>query len=180
MKNISVIFFLFVIFCSQCYSQNNSTMIDNSTVKELDLTRYLGTWYEIARFPHSFEKDLVGVTATYSLKPNGKIKVVNQGHVKDLDGRLKIAEGKAKIPDKKEPGKLKVSFFLFFYSDYLVMELDQVNYDWVMLGSSSPKYFWILSRTPQMKKETYNMLIEKAKQRGYDLSKLILVKQPVK
>jgi lipocalin len=152
-------------------------MINNSTVKNLDLKRYLGTWYEIARFPHSFEKDLVGVTATYSLKPNGKIKVVNQGYDKSLDGTLKVAEGKAKIPDKNEPGKFKVSFFWFFYADYFVMELDQKNYEWVMIGSSSPKYFWILSRTPQMDDATYQMLLDNARGRGYDLSKLVKVEQ---
>jgi len=152
-------------------------MINTSTVKELDLNRYLGTWYEIARFNHSFEKDLVGVTATYSTKPDGKIKVVNKGYVKTLDGPLKVADGKAKMPDPKEPGKFKVSFFWIFYSDYNVLELDQANYNWVLIGSSSPRYLWILSRTPQMKTETYNMLVNKAKDRGYDVTKLLLVKQ---
>ena len=152
-------------------------MINNTTVKQLDLKRYLGTWYEIARFPHSFEKGLEGVTATYSLKPNGKIKVVNQGYKNSLDGPLQRAEGKAKIPDKNEPGKFKVSFFWIFYSDYLVMELDQKNYDWVMIGSSSPRYLWILSRTPEMKPEIFTMLVNKAKERGYEVSKLIRVKQ---
>lgn len=168
---------LLIIACSQHKPQKDTAMINNSTVKTLDLNRYLGTWYEIARFPHSFEKDLVGVTATYSLKPNGKIRVVNQGYEKTLDGTLKMAEGKAKIPDKKEPGKFKVSFFWFFYADYFVMELDQTNYEWVMIGSSSPKYFWILSRTPRMDSATYQMLLKKAEGRGYDLRKLIKVQQ---
>lgn len=168
---------ILILSCSRHKPQTDSVMINNSTVKQLDLNRYLGTWYEIARFPHTFEKDLVGVTATYSLKPNGKIKVVNQGYLKTLDGKLKVAEGKAKIPDKSEPGKFKVSFFLFFYADYYVMELDHINYNWVMIGSSSPRYLWILSRTPRMKPETYQMLLSKARNRGYDLSKLIEVKQ---
>ncbi len=178
MKYLSLLAGLILILsCSGPKAQTDSDMINSSTVKKLDLNRYLGTWYEIARFPHSFENDLVGVTATYSLKPNGKIRVVNQGRLKTLDGKLKVAEGKAKIPDPSEPGKFKVSFFLFFYADYYVMELDQVNYNWVMIGSSSPRYLWILSRTPQMKPEIYQMLLAKARSRGYDLSKLILVKQ---
>ena len=152
-------------------------MLDKNTVKELDLNRYLGTWYEIARFPHSFEKNLVGVTATYSLRDDGKIKVLNQGYKNTLDGELSVAEGKAKIPDKQEPGKLKVSFFWIFYADYFVLELDK-NYHYVMIGSSSPKYFWILSRTPQMSPEIYEMLLEKARQRGYNLDKLVKVEQP--
>lgn len=168
---------LLILSCSRHKAQTDLVMINNSTVKQLDLNRYLGTWYEIARFPHSFEKDLVGVTATYSLKPNGKIKVVNQGYLKTLDGKLKVAEGKAKIPDESEPGKFKVSFFLFFYADYYVMELDHINYNWVMIGSSSPRYLWIQSRTPRMKPETYRMLLSKARNRGYDLGKLIEVKQ---
>jgi lipocalin len=151
-------------------------MIDKTTVKELDINRYLGTWYEIARFPHSFEKNLVGVTATYSLRDDGKIQVINEGYKNTLDGKRSRAEGKAKIPDKQEPGKLKVAFFLFFYADYFVLELDE-NYQYAMIGSSSDKYFWILSRSPQMDSQTYEMLLEKARKRGYNLEKLIKVPQ---
>ncbi len=152
-------------------------MIDQTTVKELDLNRYLGTWYEIARFPHSFEKNLVGVTATYSLREDGKIEVLNQGFKNTLDGERSKAIGKAKIPDKLEPGKLKVSFFWIFYADYNVLELDE-NYQYVMIGSSSPRYFWILSRTPQMDPAVYDMLLDKARKRGYNLVKLYKVPQP--
>lgn len=151
-------------------------MIDKTTVKELDLNRYLGTWYEIARFPHSFEKNLVGVTATYSLRNDWKIKVVNRGYKNTLDGKLSEAVGKAKIPDPSKPANLKVSFFWIFYADYNVLELDE-NYQYAMIGSSSPKYFWILSRTPQMDAATYEMLLEKARKRGYNLEKLEKVPQ---
>ena len=154
----------------------NST--DTTTVKDLDIERYLGTWYEIARFPHSFEKGLAGVTASYSLRDDGKIRVINQGYRGSLEGRLSRAEGKAKIPDPANPARLKVSFFLFFYGDYYVLELDK-DYRWAMIGSSSPDYFWILSRTPRMDEEIYRMLLENAKRRGYDLSRLIRVEQPV-
>ncbi len=162
-----------------CASQMKKTqqIIDNSTISELDIQRYMGIWYEIARFPHSFEKDMVGVTATYTLKDDGKIEVINQGRKRSLDGKIKRAKGKAKIPDKSEPGKLKVSFFLFFYGDYYVLELDQENYQWVMIGSSSDKYFWILCRSPEMDPQIYRELLERAKQRGYDTSKLIQVVQ---
>lgn len=168
---------IFVLIFSFCGIQTQSKMIDKTTVKELDINRYIGTWYEIARFPHSFEKNLVGVTATYSLRDNGKIRVVNEGYKKTLDGKRSSAEGKAKIPNKKEPGKLKVAFFWNFYGDYYVLELDK-DYQWAMIGSSSDKYFWILSRTPQMDPDTYNMLLENARKRGYKLEKLIKVPQP--
>ncbi len=177
MRNLCLLLtfsFLFVLSCTD----TNSQMLDKTTVKELDLNRYLGTWYEIARFPHSFEKNLVGVTATYSLRDDGKIKVLNQGYKNTLNGELSVAEGKAKIPNKLEPAKLKVSFFWIFYGDYNVLELDE-NYQYVMIGSSTDKYFWILSRTPQMEPATYEMLLEKARKRGYNLEKLENVLQPI-
>lgn len=151
--------------------------VNTSTVEGLDIERYLGTWYEIARFPHSFEKNLVGVTATYSLREDGMIRVVNRGYRRSLDGKPSKAVGKAKIPDKDHPARLKVSFFLFFYADYYVLELDG-DYRWAMVGSSSPDYFWILCRTPQMDRETLGMLLENARRRGYDLDRLIMVEQP--
>ena len=119
---------------------------------------------------------MVGVTATYSLRDDGKIRVLNQGYKNTLNGELLVAEGKAKIPDPSEPGKLKVSFFWIFYGDYNVLELDE-NYQYVMIGSSSDKYFWILSRTPQMSPEIYEMLLDKARKRGYNLDKLVKVPQ---
>ena len=165
---------LWIVSCSNKLTMNS---IDTSTVENLDIDRYLGTWYEIARFPHSFEKDLVGVTATYSLRNDGKIRVVNQGFKGSLQGKPSRAEGKAKIPDPGNPARLKVSFFLFFYGDSYVLELDE-DYQWAMIGSSSPKYFWILSRTPQMDDRTYQSLLENARGRGYDLEQLIRVEQP--
>ena len=176
MQKIRLLLIISSLFILSCI-KSNSQMIDQTTVKELDLDRYLGTWYEIARFPHSFEKNLVGVTATYSLRNDGKIEVLNQGYKNTLDGERSKAVGKAKIPNKLEPGKLKVSFFWIFYADYFVLELDE-NYQYAMIGSSSDKYFWILSRTPQMAPEIYEMLLEKARKRGYKLDKLEKVPQP--
>lgn len=175
MKTPFILLIFSVLFIFSC-TNTNSQMLDNTTVKKLDLNRYLGTWYEVARFPHSFERNLVGVTATYSMREDGKIKVVNQGYKNTLDGKPSVAEGKAKIPNEAEPGKLKVSFFWIFYGDYYVLELDE-NYQYVMIGSSSPKYFWILSRTPQMDPAIYDMLLEKARKRGYNLEQLVKVPQ---
>ncbi|HPE55396.1 MAG TPA: lipocalin family protein [Bacteroidales bacterium] len=146
-------------------------------VKQVDLERYMGTWYEIARFPNSFEKNLVGVTATYSLKENGKVDVLNQGYKNSLDGKLEKAKGFAKLPDKSQPGWLKVYFFWPFGGDYLILELDQENYQYVLVGSPKKDYLWILSRTPKMEQATYDNLVIKAKERGYDVSKLQMVEQ---
>ncbi|MBN2892317.1 MAG: lipocalin family protein [Bacteroidales bacterium] len=170
--------FLAMFIVSGC-AQNPKNEIDVKTVEKVELEKYLGTWYEIARFDHSFERDLVGVTATYSLRDDGKITVLNQGYKNTLDGKHSTAKGKAKIPNPKETAKLKVSFFLFFYGDYFILELGE-NYEYALIGSSSPKYLWILSRTPQMDEETYQMLVDNAQNRGYDVSKLIKVEQKMK
>ena len=149
--------------------------MDSTTVKNVDLKKYLGTWYEVARFPHSFEKNLEHVTATYSIREDGKIKVVNAGLYPD--GKPSRAEGKAYVPNESDSSRLKVSFFWIFYGDYFILELDEKNYTYAMVGSSSENFLWILSRTPEMDEKTYQMLIDSAKRRGYDLSKLIKVKQ---
>lgn len=151
-------------------------MIDKTVVKELQLDKYLGTWYEIARYDHRFERNLVGVTATYSMREDGKIKVLNAGYKNNLDGVLSEAVGKAKIPNPTIPSKLKVSFFWIFYGDYFVLELD-AQYQWAVIGSSSDKYLWILSRTPQMDPTVYQSLLDKLTQRGYATSKLLVVPQ---
>ncbi len=148
-------------------------MIDKTVVKQIDVNRFLGTWYEISRFDHRFERGLVGVTADYSLRDDGKIKVVNSGYKGSLDGKFSQAVGKAKIPNpESEPAKWKVSFFWFFYGDYYVLDLDQ-DYQWALIGSSSDQYLWILSRTPQIEEALYQKLLDKLSKRGYDVSKLI-------
>lgn len=154
----------------------HSYTLDTHPVKVFDLNRYLGKWYEIARFDHRFERDLVGVTAEYSLLPDGKVRVVNSGYKGSLDGEYKAIEGKAKIPDPLNPAHLKVSFFLWFYSDYNIMELDK-EYQYALVGSNNNKYLWILSRTPQLPNDTLNRLLDEATRRGYDVSKLLWIAQ---
>lgn len=138
-------------------------------LKQFDINRYTGRWYEIARYDHRFERNLDYVTAEYVLKDNGKLEVINRGYDK-RNGRMHESVGKAKLTDVK--GHLKVSFFLFFYSDYDILALGD-NYQWVLIGSSSPKYLWIMSRTPTLPAETLEYIIETAQQHGYDTSKLI-------
>ena len=167
-----MVIFITAILLGNCSSQNR--MMNTKTIQKLDLERYFGTWYEIARYDHRFERGLQGVTATYSMRDDGKIKVVNRGYKNSLDGTLDVATGKAKLTD--EPGKLKVSFFWIFYGDYYILELDN-DYQWVLIGSSSPKYLWILSRTPKLDEPVKNRILELARERGYDTSKLIWVEQ---
>lgn len=147
---------------------------DNSTISKFDLSRYLGTWYELARFDHSFERGMDNVTAEYILRDDGKVEVLNSGW---KDGKFKMAEGKAKQPEPlTDPAHLKVSFFLFFYNDYNVMMLDE-NYQVALVGSQSPDYLWILSRTPVQTDRVIDIVVEEAESRGYDTSKLIWVDQ---
>ena len=147
---------------------------DNSTVKEFDLSRYLGEWYEVARYDHSFECGMDNTMAQYILQDDGKVVVLNTGW---KDGKFKLAEGKAKYPDPADdPGHLRVSFFLFFYSDYNVLALGE-NYDWSLVGSKSPKYLWILSRTPSLPESTIEHILAIARARGYDTDSLIWVRQ---
>lgn len=147
---------------------------DSTPVSSLDLTRFLGKWYEIARYDHSFERGLDNVTAEYSLREDGMVRVLNSGWDGDVK---KVAEGKAKCPDPDgNPAHLKVSFFLFFYSDYNVMFLDP-DYRYVLIGSKSSRYLWILSRTPDLDDDARSELLAEASRRGYDTGSLIWVDQ---
>lgn len=148
--------------------------IDNTTVNRLDLKRFMGEWYEIARYEHRFERGMTHVTATYTLLPDGKIRVVNRGL---KDGEPKEIVGKVKQPDPtRYPGRLEVSFFLWFYSDYYILELDP-DYRYAVIGSSSDKYLWILSRTPQMDQPLLENMVAGIARRGYDVSRLVYVEQ---
>lgn len=151
-----------------------SAQFDNTPIHSFDLTRYLGKWYEIARFDHSFERGMENVTAEYSLRDDGMVNVRNSGW---RDGRQKVAVGKARQPDPKhDPAHLEVSFFLFFYGDYNVLMLDDL-YQVALVGSSSSKYLWILSRTPQINDIVEKAVLDEARKRGYDVSALIWVNQ---
>lgn len=145
--------------------------VDNSVVPALDLNRYLGSWYEIARFDHRFERGMEQTKANYILREDGHIDVLNTG-IKD--GKEKTAKGKAKLTDT--PALLRVSFFGPFYSDYRVMLLDK-EYQYALVGSGSDNYLWILSRTPKLADDVKTTLLDEARRRGYDTDKLIWVKQ---
>ena len=152
---------------------NPMDTIDNHTVQSLDLNRFMGRWYEIARYDHRFEKEMTHVSTTYSLREDGKIEVLNEGW---KDGELKQIKGKAKQPDPNDPGKLKVSFFLWFYADYYVLEIDP-DYQYVLIGSSSDKYLWIMSRDKTIPDTLRDELLQKLQARGYDTNRLVFVDQ---
>ena len=159
-----------VMTAISCNAQNS---IDRTTVASLDVERYMGRWYEIARYDHSFERNMEYCKAQYTLMPDGKILVENSG-VDSRNGKFRITDGKAKLGD--QPGQLRVSFFLFFYSDYNILALDN-NYEWALVGSKSPKYLWILSRTQKLPEVVLNEILTTAQEKGYDTSQLIMVAQ---
>ena len=146
-------------------------------VPTLDPQRYIGRWYEIARFQHVFEKSIVGATAEYTLRPDGKITVVNSGFKNSLDGKFTEAKAVAWIPDPAVPAALKVQFLWPFAADYLVFGLDQENYQWAVVGANNRKYLWFLARTPSIDPALFDHMKEIAVSQGYDLSGLYLVPQ---
>lgn len=173
MKNLLFIFIPSVLLLFSCSTPKELRTDSIPSVKELDLDKYVGTWYEIIRLDHSFERGLQKVTATYSIKDDGNIKVLNKGFDND-EQEWSEAEGKAYIPDPNKPGELKVSFFLWFYGDYKVIKLDK-NYQWAMVTSSSKEYLWILSRQKEMDKMKLDELLSYARDEGFPLEKIVYV-----
>ena len=146
-------------------------------VQKIDIEKYVGRWYEIARFQHSFEKSIVGATAEYSLRKDGRIQVVNSGFRNDLDGPSTQATGVAWVPDPRRPAALKVQFFWPFAGDYLVFGLDNESYSWALVGSDSREYLWFLARTPAISDELYGKMMQMSRDQAYDVSKLYKVPQ---
>lgn len=151
-----------------------SAPIDNEPIRTVDLDRFMGRWYEIARFDHRFERHLEGVSTEYTLLDDGKIRIVNQG-VDARTGAKKEAVGRGRVTSTT--GLLRVAFFGFFYADYRILELSP-DYSWALVGGNSDRYLWILSRTPTLPTKTLQQILHLAEQRGYDTKKLIYVDQP--
>ena len=155
----------------------SSSMKKLTTVPDVDIQRYTGKWYEIARLPNLFEKGLICITAEYSLRDDGKITVMNAGHKESEPAEVKSIRGKAWVPDKNEPGRLKVQFFWPFAAGYYIFHLDREHYQYALVGNPSRKFLWILAREPQMEEELYNELVEVARLKDFEVDKLIKVKQ---
>jgi apolipoprotein D and lipocalin family protein len=143
-------------------------------VQGFELNRYLGKWYEIARLDHSFERGLDRVTATYSLRDDGGVKVLNRGH--GADG-WQEAEGKAYFVGEPGQAHLKVSFFGPFYGSYIVFELDHENYQFAFISGNTTDYLWLLARTPTVAPEVRDKFIQRAASLGFDTQALIFVDQ---
>jgi apolipoprotein D and lipocalin family protein len=163
-------FILIFVFMS-CSSPKDLKVVD-----QLDIKKYQGTWFEIARFPNSFEKKLERVSATYSLRKDGRIDVFNKGYLIDQPQKEKNIKGVAWLPDESSPAKLKVRFFWPFAGDYWVLALDK-DYNYALVGDPSRKYLWILGREKTLSESIIKELAEIARQKGFDVTKLARVKQ---
>jgi apolipoprotein D and lipocalin family protein len=173
MKNVLLILVLGILGLASAKAQDKPLEV----VDHVDLERYLGTWYEIATIPQRFQKGCVGVTATYSLRTDGKIRVINRCRKETLDGPLRDVEGKAWVVDKTTNAKLKVQFFWPFSGDYWIIELDP-DYRWAVVGHPKRNYLWILSRTPRIDPALYDDLIDRIGNKGYDIAKIKPTLQP--
>jgi apolipoprotein D and lipocalin family protein len=146
-------------------------------VSKVDINRYLGLWYEIARIDHSFQKGCVASTAEYSLRSDSYLRVVNKCRKKDIQGDLAVAEGKAWVVDKDTNAWLKVQFFWPFSGDYVIIDLDEKEYQYAVVGHPSRDYLWILSRTPQMKDDIYQGIMSRIVAQGYNAEKIKIFPQ---
>ena len=143
-------------------------------VDGFELERYLGTWYEIARLDHSFERGLDRVSAEYSLRDDGGVRVINRGFSK-ASGEWKEAEGKAYFVGDESIGHLKVSFFGPFYGSYVIFELDRENYSYAFVAGYDKSYLWLLSRSATIDSSLLKAFIERAEELGFDTDELIVV-----
>lgn len=145
-----------------------------SPVREFEVNRYLGTWHEIARLDHSFERGLQRVTAVYELREDDGLRVINRGYSTEKE-QWQQAEGRAYFVRSRDEGYLKVSFFGPFYASYVIFELDRKNYQYAWVTSSDRSYLWLLSRTPQVDEAILQRFRERAKNLGYAIDELIYV-----
>jgi apolipoprotein D and lipocalin family protein len=167
-------FTIMILFCSlftfSCGSGNYAPL---EVVEEVNINRYLGKWYEIARLPNSFQKNCYRSTAEYTLIDSETIRVVNSCFEDSVNGELDQATGKAFVVEGSNNAKLKVQFFWPFKGDYWIIDLDRENYNYAVVGSPSREYLWILAREIKLPKEILSALIDRANKKGFDTTKLI-------
>lgn len=168
---MKVLFILIAVLLTSCTGIPEGI----TAVEGFEINRYLGTWYEVARLDHRFERGLENISATYTLREDGGVDVLNKGW--DIKaGEWREAEGKAYFVEQADKGRLKVSFFGPFYGAYNIIELDKKDYAYSMVAGPDRSYLWILSRTQQLPEATLKALIERAKTLGFATDQLIFAK----
>ena len=147
------------------------------TVAHVDLPRYLGTWYEIANFPQSFQRGCTATTANYSLRRDGDINVLNRCRKGSVDGAERSVLGRARVVDRASNAKLEVSFFRPFWGAYWIIDLAD-DYAYAVVGHPGRDYLWILSRTRTMAEPTYQSIVARLRTMGYQTERLVRTVQP--
>ena len=170
MKNIYIIFGVLVLCMFSLLFNSCTSPKDIPTAKNIDLNRYMGKWFEIARFENYFQKGKTDAVAEYTMLSDGTVKIVNTA--KNIDGSSSSAKAIAYVPDLRDSSKLRVSFFWPFYADYWILDVSE-NYDWALVGSSDDSYLWILARQNTLPQATLEKILAKAKSLNYDTSLLI-------
>jgi apolipoprotein D and lipocalin family protein len=163
--------------CSTTTTTERERLPPVQTVPAVELSSYLGTWYEIASFPQSFQEGCAGTTATYRSRDDGEIDVENRCRDGSLTGDERTANGRARVVDRTTNARLEVSFFRPFWGDYWVIDLDPA-YGWAVVGHPSRDYLWILSRTPSLPPPTMDAILGRLKAQGFPLERLRKTEQP--
>lgn len=171
MKRLALCLLGLLTFGCACSTTDRLHLPELQTVPQVDLKRYAGTWYEIAHFPKRFQRGCTGTTATYVLLDDGQVDVINRCRMDSLDGKEKVALGRARIMDRVSNAKLEVSFWPF-WGDYWIIDLGE-NYEYAVVGHPTRDYLWILSRTPTMDPGVYQAILERLKTQGYDTKRLV-------
>ncbi len=168
---------LWLSACGQTYTQQQN-LPPPETVAAVDLERYMGLWYEIAAYPQRFQEGCTGSSATYSLRDDGYVDVVNRCFLETLEGEEKVAQGRARVVDTATNAKLEVSFFGPFWGDYWIIELDD-DYQYAVIGGPGRDYLWILARSPRMDEATYQAILARLRDvHQYPLEPLRKTLQP--
>jgi apolipoprotein D and lipocalin family protein len=168
----AVISFLLSLLLSGCLGSPDGVV----AIDGFDKQRYLGRWYEVARLDHSFERGLTNVTADYSLREDGGIRVINRGYSTD-ESAWQEAEGKAYFIDDEQQGHLKVSFFGPFYGSYIIFEMDEQDYQYAFVAGNSTDYLWLLARTPTISPLLREQFIQQVNELDFNAEALIFVDQ---
>jgi apolipoprotein D and lipocalin family protein len=165
-----------LLICSLLLLANFIKAQELETVKNVDLSKYMGKWYEIASYPKSFQKNCYGTTAEYMMTNHDYITVINRCKKGSLQGKEKTVKGKATVVEGTNNAKLKVKFFFLFSGNYWIIDLAD-DYSYAVVSEPKRKSLWILSRTSKMNSEDYSRVLSKIKSKGFDLDKLKITVQ---
>ena len=177
MSSLRAAILIFVLALAGCASGPSGNAAVPQPARPVELERYLGRWYELARYENRFERGCEGVTAEYGKRPDGMISVLNTCRDGAPDGKARAAEGRAKVVEGSDGAKLKVSFFGPFFGDYWVLDRAD-DYSWAIVGEPSGQYLWILSRDPAPGEAVIEAHIARAAALGYDTAMIRRVQQP--